>query len=808
MKYLSLLVFALICLFFSPLSFAQDMPLVYDSENTCTDCPNTFLPTVNNLPSITPFPDPFEWSDGRGRIKYFSDWKYRRNEISDEIQQYEIGTKPGAPDDLQALLSDDFEIIEYVLSPGDTVYLPTKEVTVKVTVNDNTLTLKSTIILPDSTGGPYPLVMGMGSTSGSLPGPMFVEKGIAQIAFNHAQVMAHTQTRGSEPINNLYPDLTNMGSYSAWPWGVSRLIDGLELVEDDLNLNLDRMAVTGCSYAGKMALFSGAFDERIALTISIESGGGGYTSWRYSDTMQGVEKLSATNGAWFKANFITNFGNAVEKLPYDHHELMAMVAPRALFVTGNDGWTWLADESGTVASEAAQTVYDALDIPDRFGYYNMGGHNHCALTPEKQSRVEAFVDKFLLDDETAETNIAETPYSPNLSNWITWETPELTVGESYWTIPTLSLPENEASGVETNATFEWEAAEGAQNYHFMLSENSSFSTIVANDTLSTTNTTVSGLKQGFTYYWKVRIENTENEIGPWSDALKFTTYIPAPSSPKGLKHSTLESRDDRLFFSWEKTQYASKYRLEMSEDSLFSEGVKSSNTSDTTATVYGTNEGDHYYWRVQGSNISGAGEWSEVMDFTFILAPSQLNVVSNSSESITLNWLDNSDIEDGFIIERKQGLGGTYAVIDSLKGADFKEYTDNTIAASPSEYIYRVKAFVESANSYYSNEASLAFTSIEYEYFSETPGEYVLKQNYPNPFNPTTQIQFGLPQQSHVKLEVYNINGQKVKELLNAPLNAGSHTITFNAENLASGIYIYRLNTGNQILTNKMILMK
>ncbi len=84
----------------------------------------------------------------------------------------------------------------------------------------------------------------------------------------------------------------------------------------------------------------------------------------------------------------------------------------------------------------------------------------------------------------------------------------------------------------------------------------------------------------------------------------------------------------------------------------------------------------------------------------------------------------------------------------------------------------------------------------------------MLKQNYPNPFNPTTQIQFGLPLQSHVKLDVYNINGQKVKELLNVPLSAGLHTITFNAENLASGIYIYRLITGNQILTNKMILMK
>ncbi len=71
---------------------AQGMPYVYDVENTGADYPKPFhLPSFNDLPSTQSLPDPFEWSDGRGRIAHFSDWRYRRAEIGAEIQHYEIG---------------------------------------------------------------------------------------------------------------------------------------------------------------------------------------------------------------------------------------------------------------------------------------------------------------------------------------------------------------------------------------------------------------------------------------------------------------------------------------------------------------------------------------------------------------------------------------------------------------------------------------------------------------------------------------------------------------------------------------------
>ena len=83
-----------------------------------------------------------------------------------------------------------------------------------------------------------------------------------------------------------------------------------------------------------------------------------------------------------------------------------------------------------------------------------------------------------------------------------------------------------------------------------------------------------------------------------------------------------------------------------------------------------------------------------------------------------------------------------------------------------------------------------------------------LYQNYPNPFNPVTQIKFDLAKTGNVKLSVYNINGQKVAELLNGVQNAGIHTVEFDGSMLNTGVYYYTLETGRNRLTNKMILTK
>jgi type IX secretion system substrate protein len=91
---------------------------------------------------------------------------------------------------------------------------------------------------------------------------------------------------------------------------------------------------------------------------------------------------------------------------------------------------------------------------------------------------------------------------------------------------------------------------------------------------------------------------------------------------------------------------------------------------------------------------------------------------------------------------------------------------------------------------------------------TKLPGSLELMQNYPNPFNPTTKIKYTLPKSEKVKIVIFNSLGQKLKTLLNEQLNAGSHEIEFTANNLPSGIYLYRIQAGDYQEVKKMILLK
>jgi len=411
-------------------------PLVYPVEHTGDRFPAPELPAFADLPRVEPLTDPFMWSDGSGRVARFDDWSRRRAEIKAEFERYEIGTKPARPRDITASYADG-------------------ALTVKVTVNGESLTLTSAINLPDG-DGPFPAVIGIGRGSGSLPRDVFESRRIALIPFDFRQVMSHTQKRGEEPINRLYPDLIPMGAYSAWPWGISRLIDGLELVKDDLPIDLKRLAVTGCSFAGKMALFGGALDERIALTIAQEPGGGGAAAWRVSETLGRVETLGATSRAWFMESMFQFSGGNVARLPMDHHELMALVAPRALLVLGNPDYAWLAEESGYVSCRAAHEVWKKFGIGDRFGFSIVAGHGHCRLPDSQRPEVEAFVDKFLLGMKDAKTDVTISPYDDvDHTRWIDW-----------WGTGEPALGRRNMAGIET-VTFEAEGASVGSNWEIL-----------------------------------------------------------------------------------------------------------------------------------------------------------------------------------------------------------------------------------------------------------------------------------------------------------------------------------------------------
>ena len=379
------------------------IPLVYDKECANDNFRVSEMPAIDKLPEITTLPDPFAWADGSGRSTDFKDWERHRFEIARQLQHYELGMKPVvSKDSIEATLIND---------------------TLRVVVHENgeTLLLTAPIKYPEG-NGPFPAIIGIGRPTGSLPVQLFDKRRIAQITFNFTQVMSHTQKRGNEPINRLYPDQTDMGAYCAWPWGISRLIDGLEKVGKKSRIDLSHLAVSGCSFAGKMALFAGAFDERIALTIAQEPGGGGVDAWRVSETLGNVETLGRTSYAWFLESMRQFAGKNVNRLPIDHHELAALIAPRALLVLGNTDYEWLAEESNYVSCQAARMVWKAFGIEDRMGFSIQGGHMHCMLPKSQYPEVEAFIDKFLLGKTDVDTFVSKADMFEDVDylKWMPW----------------------------------------------------------------------------------------------------------------------------------------------------------------------------------------------------------------------------------------------------------------------------------------------------------------------------------------------------------------------------------------------------
>ena len=490
-------------------SAQEKLPLVYNKENTGADCPVPYMPILEKLPLVKSLPDPFEWADSTSRIKYYSDWRIRREQIGAQIQYFEIGEKPPRPDTITASYSKSDSML-----------------TVNVTKNGQTLTLTSKVNLPTGTG-PFPVMIGMNLPPEFLiPSSILSSHNIVTIKFSTDQVTSYWKPNDSNPYFKLYPNLNldNIGQYSAWSWGVSRLIDGLELVKNDLPIDLKRIGVVGCSYSGKMALYAGAFDERIALTIALESGGGGATSWRFSHTEPAgsVEDIDNTNYDWFRNDMRQFSGDNVYYMPEDHHELMAMVAPRALYVTANPDYTWLSNQSCYVASNGAKKVYDALGVPDRFGYSIVGKHLHCRVPESQVPEIAAFIDKFLFSKKNVNTNsIADSPYNIDLSNWITWTKPSFTNGTTYYA--NLDYPSNSQMNLDTTSiTFKWKKVDGAEMYHFELSTDPSFATVDKDYSTTETSKTISVFTPGQRYYWRVQVKTAEG-LGLWSSEWSFVT---------------------------------------------------------------------------------------------------------------------------------------------------------------------------------------------------------------------------------------------------------------------------------------------
>lgn len=311
-----------------------------------------------------------------------------------------------------------------------------------------------------------------------------------------------------------------------------------------------------------------------------------------------------------------------------------------------------------------------------------------------------------------------------------------------------------------------------------------------------------------TYTYRVYSYN-DNAESEYSDPAEVEITAAPPDMPTIVSPTDgTRNLSGNTNLVWHSVSGATKYRLQISTDTDFTSGIilDQQNITDTAFTFAITQMGVKLYWRVRAENDNTQSSYSTTTYFTTRLAtPTNLVVILDQSNMPELTWIDNSNNENGFKVERKNGVINSTNPYSEIANVTTANYSDPT-ALPNSTYTYRVYAYNNDAESGYSAAAQISIpTSVEDE---AIPTKYVLYQNHPNPFNPTTVIRFAIPEASHVKLEVLNLLGETIAELKNEYLSPGYYETHFNANNLPSGIYIYRLVTDKYRAIKKMMFVK
>lgn len=364
------------------------------------------LPELPDAANLTYFneklPDPFTFLDGT-KVTTKEQWDCRRQEILAIAAKYLYAPVPPAPDATTGTVNG-----------GD--------IAIQVTVGATTANFTATI-----SGTGDVIVVG-----GNIPG------GNKTLAFGAGFA---GQVQSLFGFSELNPNI-------ARGWMIDRVMDVLEQ-NPGSGHDPQKMAVTGCSGCGKGSLLTGVF-SRVPLTIIVESGGGGATSFRQTEWFrngegqstwtcpdgppQGIEELEENGacGPWVTsaARFFRDNPGRVVNLPMDQHLLLATIAPRYVVHFTNDngaGWCWLAGTSEALAAYAAKSVWNALGVPERMGF-SMYNAFHCQASADQTALIGEMVKLAFNGDTTANTNVlnilpngVQQPVSEWDAMWIDWD---------------------------------------------------------------------------------------------------------------------------------------------------------------------------------------------------------------------------------------------------------------------------------------------------------------------------------------------------------------------------------------------------
>jgi hypothetical protein len=343
------------------------------------------LPRVQDLPVQHELPDPFKMLDGTP-IRTIEDWNsLRRPELKRLFQHYVYGYLPPGPP-----MENKVQKLDTMVFDGHATY---REIILTLQLPaDQTHSMHIALLIPNDRNEPAPVFVALnacgnhtlvsyegisiiehpwqrtscinrygsrGSRSDIWAVENIIRRGYALATFCIADMDPdrHDWTDGIHAKYHYAPEgeETQWGTLAAWAWGIHRVIDYLET---DVDIDQDRICVTGWSRRGKAALFAAAMDERIDLVIPHQSGTGGMALCRM-EPEESVARINRSFPHWFNDNF-TTFDTAANRLPVDQHLLVALVAPRPILDCAGLQDTWASPHLALEAMKAATPVYELL----------------------------------------------------------------------------------------------------------------------------------------------------------------------------------------------------------------------------------------------------------------------------------------------------------------------------------------------------------------------------------------------------------------------------------------------------------------
>ncbi|MBN2037030.1 MAG: hypothetical protein JW768_09840 [Chitinispirillaceae bacterium] len=371
------------------------------------------LPDPSGLTKVNEkLPDPFTFYDGT-KLTQKDQWACRRAEILAMAGKYLYGPMPPDPDEITGSISSG-----------------SISATVKVGSKSQNLSW--------NTGGSGEVLFMTIGGFGGMPAP----SGCRTLGLSH----------NASPIANLYgyTDITATISI-AWQ---AKIICAVIDKNPNVGINPNKICVTGCSGAGKVCMTTGAFCDGIDLTLIIESGGGGASSFRMCEWYrhgaggssyrcdskpQGIDNLEDNGlaGPWVAqaANWVRRSPSKVVNLPFDQHLVLACIAPRACcHVTNQHGpgeWCHLGGTCEALSAWAAEPVWNALGVPGNFGfrmYTESSAPGHCSNPGSATALAREFYKRVLDGNTSAVTDVWEAndqdlqqPKSQWPSMWVDWD---------------------------------------------------------------------------------------------------------------------------------------------------------------------------------------------------------------------------------------------------------------------------------------------------------------------------------------------------------------------------------------------------